>query len=158
MIGLNVCSDLRLPLVTVAEQLFLVVEQLLVCLCGKLKVRSLNDGINWTCLLAKATVNTLRHVNVITSRSSAAIGALFSLDSDRLSWTNCLAQLASDATLLAAGITTQCVFTTESRTQWSLFEWIVDCGWFFEDVRKSDGSTAEKFSPEDGLRCKSREF
>lgn len=158
MIGLNVCSDLRLPLVTVAEQLLLVVEQLLVRLCGKLKVRSLNDGVDWTCLLAKATVNTLRHVNVITSRSSASIGALFSLDGDRLSWTNCLAQLASDTTLLTAGITTQSVFATESRTQRSLFEWIVDCGWFFEDVRDCHGSAAEKFSPEDGLSCKLREF
>lgn len=155
MIGLNVCSNLRLPLVAIAQQFLLIVKQLLVCLCRKLKVRSLNDGVDRTSLLTESTVNTLRHVDIVTSRSSAAIGTLFSFDGDRLSRANCLTEFASDATLLTAWIATKCMLTAESRTQWSLLEWIIDGGRFFEDVSNRDSSSAEEFSPEDGLSCKS---
>jgi len=51
MIGLQVGGNLRLPLVAVAEQLLLVVEQLLVRLRGEFEVGSLNDGIDGTGLL-----------------------------------------------------------------------------------------------------------
>lgn len=51
MIGVDVRSDLRLPLISVAEQLLLVVQQLLVGLGRELKVGAFDDGIDWACFL-----------------------------------------------------------------------------------------------------------
>jgi len=55
MIGLQVGSNFRLPLVAVAEQLLLVVKQLLVRLRGEFEVGSLDDGIDGTGLLRCAS-------------------------------------------------------------------------------------------------------
>lgn len=44
VVGLNVGGDLSLPLVPVVEQLFLIVQKLLMCLRGKLKVGALQVG------------------------------------------------------------------------------------------------------------------
>ena len=43
-VGLDVGGNFLLPPVSVVQQLLLVVEQLLVCLCGELKVGSLGEG------------------------------------------------------------------------------------------------------------------
>ena len=43
-VSLDVGGNLLLPLVSVAEQLLLIVEQLLVCLCRELKVRTLDKN------------------------------------------------------------------------------------------------------------------
>jgi len=51
MIGLQVGGNLRFPLVAVAEQLLLVVEQLLVRLREEFEVGSLDDGVDGTSLL-----------------------------------------------------------------------------------------------------------
>jgi hypothetical protein len=42
----------------------------LVSLSSKLEVRSLNNSINRTSLLAEPTVNTFGHVNVISARQT----------------------------------------------------------------------------------------
>lgn len=55
MVGLQIGCNLGFPFVTIAQQLFLIVEQLFVCLCREFKVWSLNDGIDGTCLLQKRT-------------------------------------------------------------------------------------------------------
>lgn len=44
----------------------------------------LDNGINRTGFLAKATVDALGHINIVSSGSSAAIGSLFGFDGDGL--------------------------------------------------------------------------
>lgn len=56
MIGLQVRGNFGFPLVAIAEQLFLVVKQLLVRLRGEFKVRSFHDGVNWASLLCKLMI------------------------------------------------------------------------------------------------------
>lgn len=46
IISLNVGSDLCLPLVSIVQQLLLVVQELFMCLRRKLKVRTLKEGKN----------------------------------------------------------------------------------------------------------------
>lgn len=70
---------------TILEKLLLVVEQLFVSLGRELKIRTLNDGIDRTSFLAKATVNTLGHVDIVSGRSSTAIGSLLGFDGNSLS-------------------------------------------------------------------------
>jgi len=53
-VGLDIGSNLNLPLITVRQELFFVVEQLFVCLCGKLEVRSFNNRIDGAGFLTKA--------------------------------------------------------------------------------------------------------
>jgi hypothetical protein len=101
--------------------------------------------------LAETTVNTLRHVNIVTSCTSASVSAFFSLDGDGLCWADCFAKLASDATFFTARVTTKCMFATETRAQRSLLEWVIDGGWFFEDVSESHSCSTEQFRPENGL-------
>jgi hypothetical protein len=39
----------------------------LMSLCGELKVGTFHDGVHRACFLAKATVNTFCHVNIISA-------------------------------------------------------------------------------------------
>ena len=66
-------SQLRLPFVTVLNQLFLVVEELLVKEGGVLVVGALNDGINRAGLLAETAEDALGHIDVVLSSSTGAI-------------------------------------------------------------------------------------
>ena len=59
VVCLDVCRDLRLPLVAVVEQLLLVVKQLLVCLRRELKVGALHDRVDGTGLLEKERGQTM---------------------------------------------------------------------------------------------------
>lgn len=62
MIGLQVGGNLRLPLVAVAEQLLLVVEQLLVRLRGEFEVGTFHDSVHGAGLLRETNNNTLNLV------------------------------------------------------------------------------------------------
>jgi hypothetical protein len=68
---------LWLPLVTVLNKLFLIIEKLLMEICGVLKVRSLNDSINRASLLAKAAENALSHVDIVLCGTAGAIRTWF---------------------------------------------------------------------------------
>lgn len=80
MVGVYVAGNLALPLVTVIEQLLLVVEQLLVRLGGELEVGALHDGVHRTRLLAKAAVDAFGHVDVVAGRAARPVGPLFRLN------------------------------------------------------------------------------
>lgn len=126
------CSrNLRLPLVSICQQLLLVVQKLLSCFSGILGIWSykrlvsgllrrserehtLNNGIDRATLLAETAVNALGHVDVVSRSPPATIHTLFSLDCDSLSWANGLAELAGNATLLASRITSQSMLASEA--------------------------------------------
>src|SRR4051812_46167499 len=63
-----------------------------------------DDGIDRAGLLAEAAIDAFRHVDVVARGAARAVLARFGLDGDRLGRANRLAQLASDAALLAVGI------------------------------------------------------
>lgn len=115
----------RLPLVSVREELLLIIQKLLARLCRVLGVRALHDGIHGARLLTEAAVNALGHINVVARRSSAAIFSLFSFDCDGLCRADGLAQLAGDAALLARGVSSQSMFATEARGDGALLERVV---------------------------------
>ncbi|KAJ8552493.1 hypothetical protein ON010_g10051 [Phytophthora cinnamomi] len=71
----EVLGNLELPLVTVGQQLGLVVQQLLVALGGELEVRALDDGVHGARLLAEAAVDALGHVDVVARSTARAISA-----------------------------------------------------------------------------------
>jgi hypothetical protein len=91
--------------------------------------------------LTETTVNTLGHINVVSGGTTTTVRPLFSLNCDGLSWTNGFAQFTSDTTFLTAWIAAQSMLTTEPRAEWSLFEWVINGGWLFEDVSKCNGMT-----------------
>lgn len=113
VVGLDVGGDLGLPLVPIVQQLLLVVQQLLVCLRGELKVGALrvgdagaamsgasqeplpqppphpgcahlDNGVHRAGLLAEAAVDALGHVDVVAGGPAAAVGPRLSLDGDGL--------------------------------------------------------------------------
>jgi hypothetical protein len=84
MVHRDVLRDGDLPTVSIGQKLLLVVEQLLVGLCGEFKVRTLHDGINRTGLGTVAAVDALGHVNIITHCASAAVGTSERVDGDGL--------------------------------------------------------------------------
>lgn len=125
-------GQLRLPLVTVREQLLLVVEQLFPCLGGVLGVRALDNGVYGARLLAEAAVDALGHVNVVAGCAAGAVGALLGFDSDGLCWADGFAQLAGDAALFAGRVAAQGVLATEAGRDGTLLEGVEDCvagGW-----------------------------
>jgi hypothetical protein len=80
----QVLGDSHLPLITVRQELFLVVQQLLVRLRGKLVVRTLHNGVHGTGLLTEPAVDALGHVNIVPGRTATAVVAHRRLNSDCL--------------------------------------------------------------------------
>lgn len=101
VISLYVGSYLCFPLVSVVEELLLVVEQFLMGFSGELEVGTLYDSVHRTRLLTEAAVDAFGHVNVVASRPPAAISTSLCFDADGLGWTDSFTQLAGDATLLS---------------------------------------------------------
>lgn len=154
VVGLDVRRDLRLPLVSVIEELLFVVEQLFVRFGRELKVGALYDGVYRTRLLAESTVNTFGHVNVVASGSPAAVGSSLRFNGDGLSWTNGFAKFAGDASLLTRRIPPQSVFPSEPRRQRAFFKRVVDGRWFPEQVAHGHPQTSEELCPQQ-RRCRS---
>jgi len=90
-------------------------------------IRPLNDRIHRTTLLTIPTINTLRHVNVISRRPPASILALLGFDRDCLCGTHGFAQLAGDAAFFAGRVAAEGMLASETGTDWALFEGVVDC-------------------------------
>lgn len=126
-IGPGNCRKLRLPLVSIRQQLLLVVEQLLPRLGGILGVRALHNGVHGTRLLAEAAVDALGHVDIVSCRPARSILTLLGFNGDGLGRADGFAQFAGDAALFASGVAAQGVLTTEPGRDRALFEWVVDC-------------------------------
>mmetsp|Transcript_580 Transcript_580/g.768 ORF Transcript_580/g.768 Transcript_580/m.768 type:complete len:231 (+) Transcript_580:153-845(+) len=122
----DVLGQFGLPTVTVFQKLLFIVQQLFVCLCGVLKVGTLNNRINWASLLAETTENALGHVDIVASGSARSIGPRLGLDCDGLGRADSLAKLAGDAPLFPTGVPPKCVLTTEPRRKGALFVRVVD--------------------------------
>lgn len=120
-------GQLRLPLVTVREQLLLVVEQLFPRLGGVLGIRALDNGVYGARLLAEAAVDALGHVDVVAGCAAGAVGALLGFDGDGLCWADGFAQLAGNAALFARRVAAQGVLATEAGRDGALLEGIEDC-------------------------------
>jgi hypothetical protein len=88
---------------------------------------TLHNRIHWTALLAKTAVDALCHVNVISRCPPASIFSLFGFNCDGLSRADSFAQLASNASFLARGISSQCVLASEARRDWTLFKRVEYC-------------------------------
>jgi hypothetical protein len=84
MVHREVLRDGDLPTVSIGQQLLLVVEQLLMGLCGEFEVRTLHDGINRTSFSTVAAVDALGHVNVVPHGASAPICTSEGIDGDGL--------------------------------------------------------------------------
>jgi len=84
MLRCKVLGDGNFPLVTVGKEFFLVVYQLFVCLCRKLVVRALHDGIHWARLLTESAVDTLGHVNIVLRRLTTPVLTLVRFYGDSL--------------------------------------------------------------------------
>src|SRR5512135_3187268 len=112
----QVLGDLAFPAVAIGEQLFLVVVKLLARLGGEFEIRALDDGVNRAGLLAQPAIDALHHVDVVARGAArAVVAARAGLDGDGLRRADRLAQLASDAALLAVRITAQRVLAPETR-------------------------------------------
>lgn len=91
-----------------------------------IKRHTLNNGIDGARLLAKAAVNALCHVDIVTCRPPASVHTLLGLDCDSLRWTDSFAQLASNAALLASWVPSQGVLATETGGNRALLEGVED--------------------------------
>jgi len=105
--------ELGLPLVTVLDQLLLVVKKLLVKECRVFKVRAFNNSIDWASLLAEPTKDALCHVDVVLGGAARAIRPRLRLNRDGERGAGSLAQLASDASLFSGWVAAQGVLTSE---------------------------------------------
>lgn len=63
---------------------------------GVLVVGPLDDGVNWTGLLAVSAVDALGHVDVVASGPSGAVGTRLALNCDGVCGAGSCAQLACD--------------------------------------------------------------
>mmetsp|Transcript_13687 Transcript_13687/g.41384 ORF Transcript_13687/g.41384 Transcript_13687/m.41384 type:complete len:254 (+) Transcript_13687:800-1561(+) len=122
----EVFGDDDFPLVAVGQQLFLVVEQLLVGLRRVLVVRALHDRVHRTRLLAEAAEDALGHVDVVAGGLAGTVLAHFGLNRNRLGGADGFAELASDTALFARRVAAQRVLAAEPRRQRALFEGVVD--------------------------------
>ena len=119
-----------------------------------LKVWSLHDGVHRARLLAKPAKDALRHVYVVSRRSSTSVLSLLRLDRDRLRWAYGLAQLTRDASFLTRGIPSQRVFASKPRRQRSLFERVVDRHLFIEEVLQRQRHPSQELREHERLRAR----
>lgn len=125
-VGVNAVLDLLLPFVAIGQQLFFIVQQLFVGLSRVLGVGGLDDCVDRAGLLAVPAVDAFCHVDVVLGCATRAIDTLLGLDSDGLGGANSLAQLASNAPLLAGRVASQRMLTSESGRQRTLLKRVVD--------------------------------
>lgn len=104
---------LGLPLVTVLDQLLLVVEKLLVKECRVFKVRAFDNSIDGASFLAESTEYALGHVDVVLGGAARAIRPRLRLNRDGESWARGLAQFASNASLFTCGVSAQSMLASE---------------------------------------------
>ena len=113
-------GKLWLPLVSIVDQLLLVVEEFLVEEGRILKIRSFHNCIDGAGFLTETTENALGHVNVVFGGPSRSVRPRFTLDGNRKGWTRRLAQFARNAAFFSGWISAQGVLSSEHRRQRSL--------------------------------------
>src|SRR5678816_2740664 len=118
---LTVCGDLRLVAVAHREQHFLRVVEVAAPLAVIFEDSRLDDRIHRTAFLAEAAEDAFRQVDVVARRAARAVLALLRFDRDRDRRTHRLAELASDATLLAVRIPPQRMQSAKPRAHRRLF-------------------------------------
>ena len=91
-----------------------------------LKVRSLNNCVDWASFLAESTEDALGHVDIIFGRAAGAIWSGLGLDRDGEGGASGLAELAGNASLLASWVTSEGMLTTEHWTQRTLLPRVMD--------------------------------
>lgn len=92
----DISCQLRLPSVSICQQLLFVIEEFFMVDGGIFVVRTLNNSVDGTGFLAKSTVNALCHVNIVSSGSSGTVGSGLAFNCDCVGWTGSCAQLACD--------------------------------------------------------------
>jgi hypothetical protein len=169
-LGGQVGGDFGLPLVTVGQKLLLIVKKLNTSLRSKLKVGTLDNGVDRARFLAEATVDALGHVNIVTGSATRTVSTGLSLNGDGASRADSLAQLAgntsvdisksqvSDETEAERGgnsrsrgtvpfltrlVSAESMLTTEARAKRTLFERIVKSGGLGEHVAGGDPHALE---------------
>jgi hypothetical protein len=122
----NRCQ-LRLPLIPIAQQLLLIIQQLLPRLRGILRIRPLDNRINRTALLTHPAVNALGHIDIVSGCAARAVLALLGFDGDGGGRADGFAELAGDAAFFAGGVPAEGVFAAESGGDGTFFVGVVDC-------------------------------
>ena len=79
-----------------------------------MRKHTLNNGINRAGLLAETAVDALCHIDVVACGPPAAVHTLLGLNCDGLRRADGLAELASNAALLACGVPSESVFASEA--------------------------------------------
>src|SRR6185312_6787375 len=93
----DVLGDVVLPTIAVGQKSLLVVVKLLARFGGVFEVRTLDDGVDRTGLLAQPAIDAFDHIDVVArGAAGAVVPARTRLDGDGLRRTNRLAQLAGD--------------------------------------------------------------
>lgn len=97
VVSLNVMGKHTFPLVTIGEQLLLIIQKFFVCLRAVLEVRTLHNGVDWARFLAESTIDALGHIDIISSCSPAVILTGFLQTCEKLvgKFQLCLVQLRS---------------------------------------------------------------
>lgn len=124
-VGVNTVLQLLLPLVAVCQQFLLVVQQLLPGGSRVLHVGTLDNGVHRARLLAVATVDALGHVDIVLVCSSRPVDSLLGLDGDGLGRADGLTQFTSNASFFSQRVSSQSVFTSETRRNGALLVRVV---------------------------------
>lgn len=144
----QILCNLLLPLVAIGKKLFLIVQEFFVCLGCKLIVGTFHNGIYRTGFLAEATINALRHVDIVPGGTACSVLTGFRLDGDGLSWTNGLTKLAGDTTFISSWVSPQGMLSTEAWAQIPLLKGVVDgylgLGTDFQRQRKTTSNLRNK--------------
>src|SRR6266516_2432850 len=145
----DIVGDLALPAVAIGKQPLFIEVELLARLSRKLEIGPFDDGVDWTGLLAKPAVDAFDHVDIVAGGSTRTVVAARSgLDCYRLCRTDRLAQFASDAALLAIGITAQRVLAPKARREQPFLEWIIEGGLRLEEVAQAEHERRDKLFEE----------
>lgn len=104
MICVYISCYLGLPFISVIQQFFFVVQQLLVSFRRIFKIRRFDNCIYWARFLAISAEDALRHVYVVAYGSSGSVRSCFRLYGDGLSWTSRFAEFAGYASFFSGWV------------------------------------------------------
>lgn len=90
----NISGKLRFPSITICKQFLFIIEKFFMCHCCVLKIRTLDNCINRTGSLAKSTIDTFSHINIVLGSSSRTIRSGLTLNCDSLGRTGWCAEFA----------------------------------------------------------------
>lgn len=124
-LALQVLCNFFFPLVSIRQQLFLIVQKLLVTVRRVFKVWSFHNRVYRTRLLAKTAVYALGHIDVVLCRSSRSIFSFFRIYGNRLRRTDGFAQFTRDTSLLPGWVSSQRVFPAKPRRERTFFERVI---------------------------------